>query len=380
MIQIDDKSKCCGCSACYQICPSKCIAMEQDKEGFLYPVVNEVQCKQCGLCEKICPVQNVKEVKCDTLKSYVAYIKDETVRLKSSSGGMFTLFAEEILNRQGVVFGAAFDDAFLVQHIAIQTKADLAWLQGSKYLQSRIEETYKEAKKFLEAGRFVLYTGTACQIAGLKAYLHKDYEKLYTIDVLCHGVPTPKLWQHYIKCQEKQYKASVSSVFFRNKSSGWKNYSVQLVFKNAMAHMNKFANDEYMRLFLSDICLRPSCHDCKFKALNRSSDLTLGDCWGIENYMPHMDDDKGTSVVLVHSTKGQKMFEDLKEQMRYCEAEVDKALPPTADSRKSVNMHPKRDKLFAQLEKGKDVSDLVKLVEPSLFSKVKRRIKKMIHL
>lgn len=375
MIKISDKSNCCGCSACVQICPKKCIKMKQDIEGFEYPSIDIAKCINCGLCEEICPVQNSKNEGNKILKAYVAYAKKEDIRLQSSSGGMFTLLSEEILNRNGVIFGAAFDEKFLVHHMAIDNKEDLSNLRGSKYLQSRIENTYFEAKQFLNDGRFVLYVGTACQIAGLKEYLRENYEKLYTIDVLCHGVPSPKVWETYLRYQEKQHKASVKSIFFRYKVNGWKTYSMQVLFRNSEKYEKIFKNDYFMKLFLRDICLRPSCYDCKFKNLNRPADITIGDCWGIENYMPSMDDNKGTSVVLIHSKNGQKLFDTLKNQIVYNEAEVDKALPPTADSRKSVVMHPKRDKFFKKLEKGVDFEQLVKLIEPSGLTKVKRRIK-----
>lgn len=375
MIKISDKSNCCGCSACVQICPKKCIKIIQDIEGFEYPSIDIAKCINCGLCEEICPVQNSKNEGNKILKAYVAYSKEEDIRLQSSSGGMFTLLAEEILNRNGVIFGAAFDEEFLVHHMSIDNKEDLSNLRGSKYLQSRIENTYFEAKQFLNAGRFVLYVGTACQIAGLKEYLRKNYEKLYTIDVLCHGVPSPKVWETYLRYQEKQHKASVKSIFFRDKVNGWKTFSMQVLFRNSEKYEKIFQNDYFMQLFLRNICLRPSCYDCKFKNLNRPADITIGDCWGIQNYIPSMDDDKGTSVVLIHSQNGQKLFDTLKNQIVYHEAEVDKALPPTADSRKSVVMHPKRDKFFKKLEKGIDFEQLVKLIEPSGLTKVKRRIK-----
>lgn len=378
MIKILDKSNCCGCSACVQICHEKCIKMKQDIEGFEYPFIDIAKCVNCGLCEKICPVQNSKNEDNKILKAYAAYAKKEDIRLQSSSGGMFTLLSEEILNRNGVIFGAAFDEKFLVHHIAIDNKEDLSKLRGSKYLQSRIENTYFEAKQFLNVGRFVLYVGTACQIAGLKEYLRKDYEKLYTIDVLCHGVPSPKVWKMYLGYQEKQHEASVKSIFFRYKVKGWKTYSLQVLFRNSEKYEEIFKNDYFMKLFLRDICLRPSCHDCKFKNLNRPSDITLGDCWGIENYMPDMDDDKGTSVVLIHSEKGQNLFDILKNQIVYHKAEVDKALSPTADSRKSVAIHPKRNIFFKKLEQGADIDQLVKLTELSGLTKIKRKIKSFV--
>ena len=338
MIEIVNKEKCCGCYGCVSICPKKCISMKNDEEGFWYPEVNKDICIKCGLCEKTCPVirneyTNTNNTK---VKAYVSYTNNYETRIKSSSGGLFSMFAEKILNENGIVFGAVFDDKFLVHHIAISDIKDLKLFQGSKYLQSDIGDSYKKAKDFLDKGSKVLFSGTACQIAALKAFLGKEYNNLFTIDVLCHGVPSPKVWQRYLKEKESEYKSLAKQIEFRNKTEGWKKFSVKIDFKDSKSYRENLNTDNYMKLFLKNICLRPSCHDCRFKSLNRPSDVTLGDCWGIEKNMPDMDDDKGTSVVLVHSESGQEMLDSIKNKINLRKAEVDKALPPTADSRKSV--------------------------------------------
>ena len=210
MIRVNDKKECCGCNACVQSCPKKCIVMARDEEGFLYPEVDYSQCVECGLCEKACPILNAEKKQDMVLKCYVAYAKDESIRLQSSSGGVFTLLAEAILQKQGIVFGASLDENMQVKHISIDNVADLSLLRGSKYVQSDIGNTYIEVKKNLENGRQVLFSGTACQIAGLKQYLRKDFENLYTIDILCHGVPSPKVWDLYLQWQkEEMQKAEI---------------------------------------------------------------------------------------------------------------------------------------------------------------------------
>ncbi|MDY4079524.1 MAG: Coenzyme F420 hydrogenase/dehydrogenase, beta subunit C-terminal domain [Clostridium sp.] len=380
MIEIINKEECCGCYTCVSICPKNCISMKIDEEGFWYPEVNKDICIQCGLCEKKCPVIQNEDVNDKEVNAYVAYSKNEKIRMKSSSGGLFAILAEEVLSEGGVVFGAAFNNKFLVHHVAIESMEDLKILQGSKYLQSEIGYTYKEAKKFLKQGRKVLFSGTACQIAGLKSFLGKDFDNLFTIDVLCHGVPSPKVWEKYINEKEKKYNASIKQIEFRNKTEGWKKFSVKMVFDDSQSYRKNLDIDDYMKLFLSNICLRPSCHNCKFKSLNRPSDITLGDCWGIENYMPNMDDDKGTSVVLTHSEKGREMLLNLTEKINLKEAEVDKVLSPTADSRKSVKSHCNRKKFFKYLNKDTDISKLVKLIQPSFMRKCIRKIKKIISL
>ena len=191
-----NKKECCGCTACLHVCPVKCITMQEDEEGFFYPVIEKEKCIHCHKCEKVCPVRNADSINTKT-ETYVGYSKDDEIRKQSSSGGIFSVVAEWILLQNGVIFGAAFDQNFEVHHIAIETNGELGKLRGSKYVQSRLENVYPVVKQYLEIKRKVLFTGTACQIAGLKRYLNKEYENLYTVDVLCHGVPSPKIWRMY---------------------------------------------------------------------------------------------------------------------------------------------------------------------------------------
>lgn len=392
MISIKNKKNCCGCSACQQICPKNCIIMKVDSEGFLYPVVEREKCVQCGLCEKVCPILNKSNIKQD-VQAVAAYVKDENVRLSSSSGGVFTALATHILKENGVVFGAAFDEKYMAHHIGIENINDLYKLQGSKYLQSRTENTYQQAESFLKTGRKVLYTGTACQIAGLKNYLRKEYDNLYTVDILCHGVPSPKLWEKYLKENEDAHHSKITQVSFRKKAFGWKNFAMSLSFENKEEYLKEHDGDPFMKLFLKNICLRPSCHDCRFKTLNRPSDITIGDCWGIQYYIPKMDDDKGTSVLLTHSKKGIELYTLCSKDMVVHDAVTDRILPPTADSRESVLPHPNRKKLFAKLNQGESIEQLLELLKPSAYCKIvkviqhlrepyrcKRVIRKELHI
>lgn len=329
--------KCCGCGACAQGCPQKCITLKEDQEGFLYPQIDEAACVECNLCKRSCPLIGAdrSENTASVRQTLMVYAKDTELRVNSSSGGVFGLLAKKILENNGVVFGAAFDVNMMVHHIAVDKEENLFLLQGSKYLQSRVENTYVEAKNALKFGKEVLYSGTACQIAGLKAYLKRDYENLYTIDVLCHGVPSPKVWKKYLNWQEKLHGAAVS-----------------LEFSNETAYKQIFTKDLFMQLFLKNICLRPSCHSCQFKTLERPSDITLGDCWGIEQHTPEMDDDKGVSVVLTHTEKGNALFRKIQSDVEWRSGEVDRLLPPYADSRKSVEAHKNRDLFFKMVNRG----------------------------
>lgn len=352
-----NKKDCCGCTACVHICPVKCIQMLEDEEGFLYPVINKDKCINCNKCEKVCPIENIECGNAET-QTFVGYNTNEEIRKKSSSGGMFSAAAEWILRNNGVVFGAAFNDNFEVCHIAAQTEDELAKLRGSKYVQSKLENTYPQVLQCLENNRKVLFTGTACQIAGLKKYLNNDYENLYTIDVLCHGVPSPKIWKMYLDYQKKRHDAEIEKIDFRSKKNGWKNYSVNIHFADNQQYCADFYEDKFVRMFLDNIDLRPSCHNCRFNEVPRISDMTIGDSWGIDGYMPDMDDDKGTSVILVHSLKGRQMLKSVSKCLNIREACLDKALPRTAGGRMSAVMHPNRKKFFKSVSKGESFDGL----------------------
>lgn len=386
MISINKKDNCCGCYACVNVCPKDCISMEEDSEGFNYPCVDKSKCVDCTLCEKVCPIINKDKVaqgSNEENNTYVAYTKNATVRKNSSSGGMFTELAESVLKNNGVVFGCAFDDDFNAHHIMVNNSSDLEKLRGSKYIQSQIESTYKEAEKLLKNGKLVLFSGVACQIAGLNSYLRKDYNNLITVDVLCHGVPSGKAWRKYIDDNQKRHNAKLNKYYFRNKDNGWKVFTVKQMYMNNQGESSPFNKDSFMQLFLGEVCLRPSCHNCRFKDIRRPSDITLGDCWGVQNYMPEMDDDKGTSVVIAHTKKGVNILNSVKNNLVIKKAKLDRALPPTADSRKSVLPHKNREIFFKQLNEGKSVDELAILVKdrfkkPNIIKRIKRKAKKII--
>lgn len=299
MIHITDKKKCCGCSACVQRCPKQCISLTEDEEGFLYPYVNEESCVECGLCEKICPILNPQE---ETFPLQVIAAKNTNTeeRLGSSSGGLFLPLAKSIINEGGIVFGADYDSNWEVHHVGVENISGLYALMMSKYLQSRIENTYKEAEKFLKCGRKVMFVGTPCQIAGLHGFLrHKVYPNLLTIDVVCHGAPSPGVWRQYLAetySEEEFIKSRLKA------AAG----------KNSVLSSDIHYDNVYMKGFLSNLYLRPSCHDCKCKDGKHHSDISLGDFWGIDKFNPSFDDDKGVSLVLINTPKGKEFLQKVK--------------------------------------------------------------------
>ncbi len=345
MLNIVNKSQCSGCCACVNVCKKNCITMKYDHEGFLYPEVDKSLCINCGLCEKMCQALN-PIVSYNEPKAYACYNKDEQSRATSSSGGIFTLIATEIIHKGGVVFGAAFDDRFNVKHICVKSVNDLSLLKGSKYVQSTIGNSYTEVEAYLKNNIPVLFTGTPCQIDGLLHYVNKDYENLYTQDIICHGVPSPEIWQKYIRYRERKAGSKAKNISMRNKKYGWKAFSMLFEFTNGTIYDKIFSEDLFMQGFLSNLYLRPSCYDCKSKTLNRNSDITLADFWGIESMHPDMFDNKGASLVFVNTRKGQSLFDNISDKLILKETCVTDAIVHNPSANKSVEEPTERKRFF----------------------------------
>ncbi len=336
MINIKQKKDCCGCNACLQRCPKQCITMQPDNEGFLYPIVDTAICIDCGLCEKVCPVINQAEP-LQPIKVYATYNKNEEIRFQSSSGGIFTLLAEEIIKKGGVVFGVKFNEDWMPEFGYTETVEGIAPFHGSKYVQAFVGNAYKTTETFLKLGREVLFSGTPCQIAGLKRYLRKEYENLLTVDFICHGVPSPKVWNMYLNETYSKLlktrtdgknsvgsanggtsKSCIEAISFRSKISGWKKFSFLLKLnfpnsdgKNTSVFAETLDKNIYMRAFLSDIILRPSCYDCPTKQGKSHSDITIADFWGIDKIDPTLNDDKGISAVIYNTQKGKITYNNV---------------------------------------------------------------------
>lgn len=353
---------CTGCAACVNACPRGCIDMAADAEHFMYPVVDPGACTGCGTCKSVCPVYQKTAMPPDGNNSgkgrrhkgpaaYAVMIKDEGIREKSSSGGVFTILADYVLDSGGSVFGAGFSGGCKhVKHMRITKREKLDLLRGSKYVQSSIGRCYQETGKCLEEGQLVLFTGTPCQIEGLLSYLGGRRRNLITADLICHGVPPEYIWSKYVDYREARAGARIVRTSFRRKSSGWRMYSLSLEFSNDSEYIERLDRDPYMVAFLNNADLRPSCYDCKFKHAARASDFTMADCWGIEHMAPQWDDDKGASLLLLHSEKAAEIFSNVKGRCRYQEVQMPDVVKYNAMLVQSMQAHPKRKAFFEHVD------------------------------
>jgi coenzyme F420-reducing hydrogenase beta subunit len=338
---------CNGCGTCYLRCPKNAIKFKPNIEGFTYPVINNGICIKCGLCTMLCPINNCPSGKDEIPEAYGCFINDNYIHLQSSSGGIFSAIAERIILVGGVVFGAKFNDEFEVIHGYAETIEELSAFRGSKYVQSNSYEMFEQTEKFLASGRKVLFTGTPCQIGGLKAYLNKDYENLYLQDVICHGVPSPKVWEKYVEYRERVSGSKIQRIAFRVKP--WKRFSVLFSFENNTEYRREFPDDDFMKLFLHNVDLRNSCYNCAFKSINRLADITLADFWGIETVLPELDTDDGVSLIFIHSVKGRLLLESVNDLITKKSVNAKEAVIGNSAALYSVRKHPNRDKLFERL-------------------------------
>lgn len=385
MINLDKKATCSGCHACFSACPQKCIEMHSDEEGFLYPHVETNNCISCGLCEKVCPF--MKDKVRDSLKGCWAVIcKDSEIRENSSSGGVFSLLSNRIIDQEGVVFGAMFSDDW--ESVIHKGNTDISVFRSSKYVQSIIGESFKEVKELLQLNKQVLFSGTPCQVAGLRDYLGCDYPNLFCVDVICHGVPSPLLWKKYVQSIREKRKKSIKSINFRDKRKGWEDYGLYIEYEGK-DYYSRHYRDPYMQMFLNNSSLRPSCYECKIKETGSGADITLGDFWGIDNVIKGMNDKKGTSVAIVHTKKGERLFERIQEQVVRKKVEFQSVLENNSAVYKSVAKPIKRDLFYLHLNQmdfskflkvyGKNSYTLKqKIARSSLYKKVRPLVHKLL--
>lgn len=368
------KENCCGCSACVNACPKNCLQMKYDMEGFSYPTVNRDLCINCGLCEDVCPIHNSRITNKETDICYAAKAKDIEKRINSSSGGVFQFLAEYIIHIGGVVFAPVFDENFVLRHCLINDQLQLLSAIGSKYVQSDIGSVYKTIEKLLKNDKCVYFAGTPCQVVGLKRYLREDYLKLYTQDIICHGVPSPLIWEKYINYYNRRKKKLIR-VNFRDKSKGWRRYSLSLFFNDGRQTRISSIKDPYLKVYMKNISIRPSCYNCKYKGDLLESDITLGDFWGIEKMCPSLDDDRGTSLVMIHSNKGELLFSNIRNNFDYLVVDKNQAIQFNPSAIKQTNASELRTSFFEDVYNKPFMKVMKKYSSDGIIIETKRTIK-----
>lgn len=375
-IKLASKESCTGCATCASICPKGCIKMKEDREGFLQPKIDSKVCVRCHQCEKTCPILNPLAIPSDfETKAYAAINKDEEVRMRSSSGGMFHALAKWTIEQGGVVFGARFDEKWEVMHGYTETIEGIEPFMRSKYVQSRVGETFKQAKQFLEQGRWVLFSGTPCQIGGLQAFLGKEYERLIKVDLICYGVPSPRVWRNYLNEYEHKY-GHITNVSFRDKTDGWNRYKCVITTMDGKGE----TPNVFVKGFFEDLFIRRSCYACRFRLLQRNSDLTIADYWGVEKYCPNMFDNKGTSIVFTHSIIGEKVLFELTDKLCLLPQSVNNAREynPCMDLKNPKSVKRKR---FFELSRLYSFDKVMLRIEKDSFCvRVRRKVTKYLNL
>ena len=380
MIENENKENCCGCTACKNICPKNAIEMKEDEEGFLSPNIDKEKCIDCGLCKKVCPIINkVPNKPPIQQEAYVVNNKNVLVRKQSTSGGAFTAIAEYVIKNNGIVYGASFDNNFNVQHNYTTNINDLQKFRGSKYVQSDVKNTFREVRDFLNAGKMICYSGTPCQIEGLKKYLGKEYENLITVDVVCHAVPSPLVWRKYLHYQKKKLKMNnIIQVLFRDKSKYGYKYSTMTIKADNKIYQAGVETDPFLRAFFEDLSVRPSCYNCQFKKQYRVSDFTIWDCFEVEKFDNKLDDDKGTSRILIHTKKGKKVFDEISNQFDYKKIDVDDIVQGVKEMYFSVSKNQNRENFFKDINQLEEEEFFNKYFPDNIKVKVERTIRKVL--
>ena len=387
MLRLVDANLCVGCSACASICPKRCIEMEKDSDGFRYPVfMYPANCVECGMCESACSVLRESiETNDDVPSVYAAFSRDEHTRQDSSSGGIFTEIAKRIIAQNGVVFGAVYNEEFEIHHCCVDKADELYRLRGAKYAESSLGNSFIDILDRLKKGQLVLFSGTPCQVAGLKSFVRKDFDNLICVDFVCHGIPSPMVWKSYIEYRAKDDSDGKLpySINMRSKATGWSKYQYSNVFEyeNSKKHSTLSSQNLFMKLFVGDYISRPSCENCKFKGYNRVSDITLGDFWGIWDIEPEMDDNKGTSVVLIQSEKGQALWNEISDKIKFKEVSLEQASQQNPSMLMPSKANPKREEVLKQIREGR-IEECENLFVPSKISmvdRIKGKMQRLIH-
>ncbi len=338
-----NKEECCGCGVCLDSCRKNAIRMVVDREGFCYPKVNEELCVDCGHCLEVCPIKKYGGKNRLNRQYYGVQAKDKKTRSTSSSGGMFPVLAEYILRHNGVVYGAGYTNNMKVIHKEIKNREELDSIKRTKYVQSNLKGIYRRIERNLKKNQWVLFCGTPCQAEGLRLFLNHSYSRLIIVDLVCYGVPSPGIWRSYVKYMEQKRRGKMTEFSFRDKRMSDNGHTCSYMI-NGKEYAGSLYRDIYCRMYFSNNILRPSCHVCKFCTVQRNSDITIGDFWGIENVKPEIDDGMGTSMLILHTDKGRKIWDAVQKGVSWFECEEKDVLQPRlleptgASKRRSIFM------------------------------------------
>lgn len=369
---IKDKTECTGCTACESICPNDAISMEKNRQGFLYPLINNNSCNSCNLCISICPV-NTDRISFDIdPKVFAVKHLSDSVRYESSSGGFFTGLYEYVIDQGGAVFGVCFNENMKVIHSKSETIEGCKKFRTSKYVQSTKNKILREVKKEVKSGKLVLFTGTPCEIAGLNSFLQKKYPNLITCDFICHGVPSPGLWDEYIAYLNLKNNSRLISFSFRSKTKGWRTACIQKKFENGKLHEIELIREPFGYLFANELIFRNSCHKCRYANLNRVSDLTMGDYWGIEGISESFNDNIGISQVTVNTNQGEKILESITNNFELIQTSIQY---PQMNLKKPTPCNPTSEKLWRDYHE-KGFNHMIKKYRPK-YTFIKQLLKRI---
>jgi coenzyme F420-reducing hydrogenase beta subunit len=382
MIKIVDKSLCTGCTACANACGHHAIKMTFDVEGHYYPEIDATACVDCGLCNKVCPMLHQYRLpnddNLDKLAVFAVYNKENEVRSRSTSGGVFTILANYVLDKGGVVYAARFDKNYHIYHTSVESKEDLQAFRGSKYAQSDLSDVFLQVKAMLKTGRHVLFVGTPCQVGGIKSYLRKDYNNLLTCDFICMGISSPKIWEEYLA--EYWDPQKIKRIVFKDKRNGWHGWRM-LIEDNEGEHLCKGIENPFFSSYLLHITYRPSCFTCPFRRVRRVSDITIADCWGIDKVNPSFDDDKGCTTLILQSNKGENIFNEIKISLNIASYSVGAVLEHNPYIRKPISCPSTRRKFYRKYRKRGISIALEKYkysVKSSLIGRIINKLKNII--
>lgn len=352
MINVEKKSSCTGCTACANVCPKQCITMTEDQEGFDYPIVDLNRCINCHLCERICPVHNPLPLSSQTY-TICAQNKNESIRARSSVGGIIGAIYQSVFEKDGIVFGVGFDESNMARFLSAENMEDCfeRKIFASKYVSAYVGDIFCRVKSELQSGRLVCFVGLPCQVAGLVSYLSKSYNNLWLIDLTCYGVPSRKLYKRYLEFIENKYKKRIVDVRFRDKTFGYAAPTMCIELESGIVKSQNSAVKSYLRTFFNNLSARPSCFECPYKTVERVSDLTVGDMRSIHKFIPNMDDDLGTTVVYVHTNQGETILENISDASKTEKIPIDNVLETSGKKMVSCpEMNPQRENFYSDID------------------------------